>query len=666
MKQNIQYLKGVGEKRAQLFAKLGIDSVDALLRYYPRAYVDYKNTTDINKAQPEETVCIKAEIVTPVEEKKVRPGMIIYRFLAADETGQMSVTLFNQKYLAARLHMGSRYLFYGKMGGNPFYREMSSPEIKEESFAGIHPVYHACEGLSSSAIEKVVRTALAHIGDDPLPEYLREKYRLPALTSALQNIHFPTSQEALAAARRRFMFEELFLLQTGLCLLKDRKEQRSSVIVSAEPLAEFLTLLPFALTGAQKRVIDECLSDMRSGKRMNRLVQGDVGCGKTAVAAALMFVCAKGGYQSALMAPTEILAEQHYKTLSRLFGSTLKIELLTGSIKKSEKERIKQSLAEGSTDIVIGTHALIEDNVAFRSPALFITDEQHRFGVAQRDKLAGKSCGVHTLVMSATPIPRTLGLIIYGDLDISIIDELPAGRIPTKTYAVSSALHERIYNFIKKAVAEGRQGYIICPLVEEGETDLVSAEEYFKQLSVGAFRGYRLGLLHGKMPARQKDEVMKAFLCGDIQVLIATTVVEVGVDVPNATVLVVENAERFGLSQLHQLRGRVGRGGNKSTCILISDATGEVAKARFDTLCETNDGFKIAEADLEARGPGDFLGRRQHGLPELKIASLQADIKAMQVARKEAEELIGREPQLESHKALHSAVGELFRTAKIL
>ncbi|MBQ8549877.1 MAG: ATP-dependent DNA helicase RecG [Clostridia bacterium] len=666
MKKSIQYLKGVGEKRAQLFKKLGIDSVDALLRYYPRAYVDYKNTVDIFDAGPDDTVCVKAEIVTPIEEKKVRPGMTVYRFAAADETGQMTVTLFNQKYLAAKLHQGSTYLFYGKISGHQYYREMSSPEIKEENYAGIHPVYHACEGLSSAAIEKVVKTAMEYIEDEALPEELLGKYKLTSLSSAIRNIHFPTSLEALQAARRRLMFEELFLLQTGLMLIKHRREQKAGAKIDGAPLEEFLSLLPFSPTAAQKRVINECLSDMQSGKRMNRLVQGDVGCGKTAVAAALMYVCAKNGHQSAIMAPTEILAEQHYKTLKKLFGDTLQVELLTGSTKKSEKNRIKQALLCGNCDIAVGTHTLIEEDVQFHSPALFITDEQHRFGVAQRDKLSGKSGGVHTLVMSATPIPRTLGLIIYGDLDISIIDELPAGRTPVETYQVGSALHPRIYNFIKKHVAEGRQVYVICPLVEEGETVLTSAEEYYKTLSEGALSGLRLGLLHGKLHSRDKDAVMKSFALGEIDVLVATTVVEVGVDVPNATLLIIENAERFGLSQLHQLRGRVGRGQHKSTCILISDAQNENATERFRVLCETTDGFKIAEADLAARGPGDFLGRRQHGLPELKIASLQTDIKAMQVAREEAAALIARDPDLSAHPVLKERARELFRTANTL
>ncbi len=663
MKKSIQYLKGVGEKRAQLFKKLGIDSVDALLRYYPRAYIDYKNTVNIFDAEPQSTVCVKARVLCRPEEKKIRPGMNIYKFLVGDESGQMTVTLFNQKYLAAKLNEGSCYLFYGKITGNPYYREMSSPDIREENFSGIHPVYPACEGLSSQNIERIMRTALENCGEDVLPEYLREKYRLFGLSDALRNIHFPASNEALKQARRRLMFEELFLLQTGLCLLKDKRESQAGITLEHNALDEYISLLPFTPTAAQNRVMSECITDMQSGKRMNRLVQGDVGCGKTAVAAGLMFVCAKNGYQSALMAPTEILAEQHFKNLCRTFGDKIKVELLTGSTKKSEKLRIKQALQNGECDIVVGTHALIEDDVAFSSLCLVITDEQHRFGVAQRDKLAGKGGGVHTLVMSATPIPRTLGLIIYGDLDISIIDELPAGRTPIETYHVGSALHPRIYKFIKNNIADGRQAYIICPLVEESDSPLTSAEEYYKKLSAKEFAGYRLGLLHGKMGGKEKDAVMQSFAKGEIDLLIATTVVEVGVDVPNATILVIENAERFGLSQLHQLRGRVGRGKHKSTCILVSDDAGDATTTRLDTICKTTDGFKVADADLALRGPGDFLGQRQHGLPELKIANLQTDINAMRVARDEAAQLLCNCHDLTDYPALKASVNELFATA---
>ncbi len=663
MDKNIQYLKGVGEKRAQLFAKLGVDSVGALLRYYPRGYVDYKNQKQIFDCELDNTVCVRAKIITPIEERKHRKGMTTYRFAVADESGQMTVTLFNQQYLAKKLNLGSTYLFYGKMGGNPFYREMSSPEIHEENYAAIHPVYRSCEGLNSKAIEKAVTNALGASYADPIPEQLRDKYKLCPLDYALKNIHLPSSTQALTAARRRLMFEELFLLQTGLALIRRGRSEGAGIVLSKNCTENFLTLLPFSLTSAQRRVIDECVSDMQSGKRMNRLVQGDVGSGKTAVAAALIYNCTVNGYQSALMAPTEILAEQHYSTLCRMFGEKARVALLTGSLKRTEKERIKRALANGEIDVVVGTHALIVDDVRFKDLSLVITDEQHRFGVQQRERLASKGERPHTLVMSATPIPRTLALIIYGDLDISIIDELPAGRSPVESYAVSSALHERIYKFIKTALNGGRQAYIICPLVEEGENALTSAEEYYSRLQSGTFKDYRLGLLHGKLSPRDKDAVMRDFVNGDIQLLVATTVVEVGVDVPNASVLVIENAERFGLSQLHQLRGRIGRGQHKSTCILVSDDTADVTRQRLSTLCSTTDGFVIAEADLKARGPGDFLGNRQHGLPELKIADMQSDINAMRIAGEEARSLIDADPKLENYPALRDSVNRLFSTA---
>ena len=662
---NLQYLKGVGEKRARLFSKLGIDSVDALLRYYPRAYADFQNTVSIFDSPLGQTVCIKAKIITPVEEKQHRTGMATYKFLVADESGQMSVTLFNQKYLAQKLHLDSTYLFYGKMGGNPFFRDMSSPEIHEENYAAIHPIYSACEGLPSSAIERVMKTALTQIPNEFLPQELLDKYKLCPLAYALKHIHFPASEQALNIARRRLMFEELFLLQCGLAKTR-QKNSGKGVSLPVDYSDEFISRLPFTPTGAQRRVISECLSDMQSGRRCNRLIQGDVGSGKTAVSAALMYNCAKNGYQSALMAPTEILAEQHYKTLKNFFGDTLRVALLTSSKTKKQKDAIKAALSMGEIDVIVGTHALIVDDVEFKNLALVITDEQHRFGVAQRQKLSDKGERPHTVVMSATPIPRTLALIIYGDLDISIIDELPAGRSPVKSFAVDSSFHNRIYDFLKKEIDSGRQAYIICPLVEESESALCSAEEYYEKLKNGAFKNYNLGLLHGKMNAASKDRVMAEFAENKVSLLIATTVVEVGVDVPNATVLVVENAERFGLSQLHQLRGRVGRGKFPANCILISDDQNEDTRTRLRTLCSTTDGFKIADADLEARGPGDFLGNRQHGLPELKIADMQTDINAMRIAGEEARALISSDPHLSGHPLLATEVNALFETVSRL
>ncbi len=665
MNRKLQYLKGVGEKRAQLFAKLGVDSVGALLRYYPRGYTDYKNTISISDCTISNTVCIKAKIITPIEEREHRKGMTTYRFLISDESGQMCVTLFNQKYLASRLHTGSTYLFYGKVTGSPFCPEMTSPEIRDENFSGIHPIYPACEGLPSSIIEKAVSNALLLDIPEPLPQELLEKYKLCPLGYALKNIHFPASDEALSIARRRLMFEELFLLQTGLALSRNGNTG-AGITLEKDYSEEFISRLPFSPTAAQRRVIGECVADMQSGRQMNRLIQGDVGSGKTAVAAALIYTNAKNGYQAALMAPTEILAEQHYKTLRKFFGDDIKIELLTGSLKKKEKERIKTALSQGEISVVVGTHALIVDDVEFANLSLVITDEQHRFGVAQRKRLSAKGESPHTLVMSATPIPRTLALIIYGDLDISIIDELPAGRSPVKSFAVGSGYHSRIYAFIKTEINKGRQGYIICPLVEEGDSGLYSAQEYYEKLSNGVFKDYKLGLLHGKMKPSEKDAVMKAFADNEIHLLIATTVVEVGVDVPNATVLVIENAERFGLSQLHQLRGRVGRGRDAATCVLITDAKDETTLKRLETICSTVDGFKIADADLKARGPGDFLGNRQHGLPELKIADMQTDINAMRIAGEEARALVGKCPTLDKYPALKAEVERLFKVARQL
>ncbi len=662
---NIQYLKGVGEKRAQLFYKLGVDSVDALLRYYPRTYTNYQDIVSIFGSELNETACIKAEIITDIEEHSHRRSMTTYRFLAADESGQMTVTLFNQGFLAKKLHKGSTYLFYGKVTGNPYYREMSSPEIHEEAFSGIHPVYPACEGLPSSVIERTVRSALSYEISDPLSEDLLEKYRLCPLSYALKNIHFPASEQALSIAKRRLMFEELFLLQTGLALARQKNTGRG-IKLERDFSDEFFSLLPFSPTNAQRRVIAECISDMQSGRKMNRLIQGDVGSGKTAVAVALIYSCVLNGYQTALMAPTEILAEQHYKTFKKFFGDKITVELLTGSTTKKEKERIKHSLSIGETQVVVGTHSLIVDDVEFANLSLVITDEQHRFGVAQRQRLADKGKLLHTLVMSATPIPRTLALIIYGDLDISIIDELPAGRSPVKSYAVGSGYRNRIFDFIKSEVDKGRQAYIICPLVEESDSGLCSAEEYYEKFSQTVFKGYKTGLLHGKLTASQKENVMRKFALNEINILIATTVVEVGVDVPNATTLIIENAERFGLSQLHQLRGRIGRGKHESTCILVSDDKTAHTKKRLETLCSTNNGFEIADADLAARGPGDFLGRRQHGLPELKIANMQTDIAAMRIAGEEARALVESDPTLENHKLLSDCINTLFKTIERL
>lgn len=664
---DIRFLKGVGEKRAELLRKKGIDTVGALLRFYPRAYLDWQNITHISECHEGENVCVRAEITSPVKTVNIRRGMTLYKFSAADDSGVIEVTLFNRKYLAENLREGRSYLFYGKLGYGITLRQMSSPEIMPAEYMGIEPVYAAAEGLSSKTIEKIMKNALVYTDSmqDAIPDGIRKKNGLCDFKAALKSIHFPLERQALESAKRRLVFEELFVLQTGLLFLKRRRRALAGCTVKENLLDEFKKTLSFKLTGAQERVINECLSDMMSPRPMNRLIQGDVGSGKTAVAAALMYISAGNGFQSALMAPTELLAEQHFKTLCKITeNSGIKCALLTGSLTKKQKDEVKAGLKSGEIKVAVGTHALLTDDVEFENLGLVVTDEQHRFGVGQRGRLSSKGNNPHTLVMSATPIPRTLGLIIYGDLDISIIDEYPAGRQKIATYCVDSSYNARVYNYIKKFIAEGRQAYIVCPLVDENEAlGIKSASEYYEELSENQFKGYTLGLLHGKMKPKDKENVMRRFAAGEIQLLISTTVIEVGIDVPNAALMVIENAERFGLSQLHQLRGRIGRGEYSSACILISDVKSGDTKRRLDVIKNNTDGFKIADEDLKLRGPGDFLGSRQHGLPDMKIADIFADRETLHSAGKEAEELLRRDPMLHDaeNAGLRSEITELFR-----
>ncbi|MCQ2440269.1 MAG: ATP-dependent DNA helicase RecG [Clostridia bacterium] len=652
---DIRFLKGVGEKRAEKLYSMGIDTFGALLRFYPRAYQDLSKITKIFDCVRGEKVCVKAKVTTPVKEQYIRQNMTVYRFDVSDDSGVLSVTVFNNKFLANSLKVDREYLFYGKISENSFSLSMSSPEILGTSAMGIRPVYSTASGITSKMIEKMVKPLLlGDIGEDTLPLSVRESYKLCDLKTALLNIHFPKSTEALQVAKRRLVFEELFILQTGLMLLKGKKKANTDFIVKYDFSSEFQNLLPFKMTNAQTTAINDCIKDMSSGRAMNRLIEGDVGSGKTAVAVSLMYTMAKNGFQSVLMAPTEILAEQHFKTVSGLLeNSGLNYCLLTGSTTKSNKEKIKLALKNGDIDIAIGTHALISDDVEFNNLGLVITDEQHRFGVGQRAKLAGKGEKPHTLVMSATPIPRTLGLIIYGDLDISIINEYPKGRQQIESYLVTSKLRQRVYGYIKKHLDEGRQGYIVCPLVEESEdTPLISAERYYNSLKSGKFKDYRVGLLHGKMNSKEKETVMHKFKDGEIQLLICTTVIEVGIDVPNATIMVIENAERFGLSQLHQLRGRIGRGSFKSTCIFISDLTSGSTAERLNVIKSSTDGFKIADEDLKLRGPGDFLGNRQHGLPQLKIADISSDIDILRLSGMAAANLLEKDPKLKAEDCI--------------
>ena len=648
---DIKYIKGVGEKRAQLFNKLGVFSLDDLVHYYPRKYQDWSKTTTVSEARHGDTVTIKATMITPVKESLIRKGLTLYKCNFSDGDNVIHVTIFNNKYLAKALRTFDDYILYGKIEKTFTSASMSSPQIeKTDGAVGIHPIYPSTEKLNSKAIGKVVKAALEKVEhfEDTLDDEIKSRYDLCSLDFAIRQIHFPSERKNIEIARKRLIFEELLTLQLGLIKLRYKKHSENGFVIKNDFSEKFYSLLPFAPTGAQRRAVNDCIGDMKGKTTMNRLVQGDVGSGKTAVAAALMYTVIKNGYQAAMMAPTEILAFQHFESLSKLFENTdITIALLTGSTKPREKKAIKAALMDGEIDLIIGTHALIQNDVEFKDLALVVTDEQHRFGVEQRASLAMKSTNPHLLVMSATPIPRTLGLIIYGDLDISVIDELPAGRKPIRTDVVDSSYHERIYAFIRKNVDEGAQAYIVCPLVDEGESDLISAKEYAEKLSTTAFKGYNLGLIHGKLKAKEKDNVMNAFQRGDVQILIATTVIEVGVDNPNATIMLIENADRFGLSQLHQLRGRVGRGSDKAYCILVSDNKSATSKDRLAVMKETGDGFKIADYDLKARGPGDFFGTNQHGLPTFKIADLTRDVNLLETAQKLSKSVLDKDPILQ-------------------
>ena len=665
---DIKYLKGVGSARAESFHKLSVDTVGALLRYYPRNYEDWDEVYAIREAPIGENCCIKAIVSQAPTKVRIPGGRLLSKTSVTDGYGIMNLTFFNNKYIGNMLKQGEEYYFFGKVTVNRYgAREMTSPVFRQESKnTGIIPIYTQTGNLNSKTIEKCVRQALSDIEEIPefLPQEIIKENELCSLDFAIRNIHFPENYEALETARTRLIFDELFALQLGLLSLKNiNSENSTDCIIKEDRTEEFCSLLPFEMTNAQKRAVKEALDDMSKSEPMNRLLQGDVGSGKTAVAAALVYNASKNGFQSAMMAPTEVLAEQHYRTFTKLFeGTDVKICLLTGSQKASEKKAIKQSIESGEIDLAIGTHALIQQDVAFKKLGLVITDEQHRFGVNQRSTLSEKGDNPHVYVMSATPIPRTLAMIVYGDLNVSVLDELPAGRQTVETYCVGQDYHERIYKFIKKHLDAGQQGYIVCPLIEEGDSDIVPAEQFYEILKETAFGGYRLGLLHGKMKPAEKDEIMRAFANGEIQLLITTVVIEVGVDVPNATVMVIENAERFGLSQLHQLRGRIGRGSEKSTCILVSEAQNEITKQRFDILCQTADGFKIADVDLKLRGPGDFFGKRQHGLPKLSLADIMSDTKILFKAQKSAAELLENDRTLSKpeHAKLRRQVETMF------
>ncbi len=667
---NLQYIKGVGPQKAQLFNKLGIFAPDDLINFYPRGYMDLSSPTLIMESVLGEKCAILACVTrAPKLIKKIK-GMEIYKGAVKDESGECELIFFNNKYSALSLNVGQWYFLYGKADGNLVKREMVNPYIEkaqERKSAGLIPLYPLTVGLSQKTIRSAILGAL-DITDYPkgdvLPHSMRMKYALADREYSLRKIHNPQNEAELDIARKRLVFEEMLIFNTALHAIKSRqrkdKAPKISLNIDAKP---FYDALGFTPTKAQQRAINDCINDMRQGYSMNRLIQGDVGCGKTAVACAVMYIAAKNAYQSAFMAPTEVLANQHFFDLEKLFSPLgISVGLLTGSMTAKQKRQAQEDIQNGKYDIVVGTHALISESVNFKNLALCITDEQHRFGVNQRETLQKKGNHPHMLIMSATPIPRTLAMVLYAELDISVIDELPPGRKPVKTYAVGKDLRERLYGFVKKNILEGRQAYIICAKAQDDEkSDLVSVKELTEELQSGYLKDIKIAYIHGKMAQKQKDEIMTAFAKGQLQALVSTTVVEVGVNVPNATVMVIENAERFGLSSLHQLRGRVGRGADQSYCILISDSEGENASSRLDIMTKTNDGFVISKKDLEIRGPGEFFGQRQSGLVRFRIANLMTDMEAVTLSLECAKEILKADPTLNrsEHQPLKAAVKEI-------
>lgn len=607
--------------------------------------------------------------------QRVRRGLDLVKFRVADETGHMQITFFNQAYRKDQVKQGETYIFYGKVGGALHKPEMTNPIVERAEDMGRHtgaiiPIYRLTQGLSQTILSGAIRAGLQGVDNkvpDPLPPAVVGAHNLAQAGFAYQNLHFPQSEECLELARRRLIFEELFLLAASLAFLKEQRQEALGTPISGANVAAFLSSLPYRLTGAQKRAIDEALADMSGTRPMSRLVQGDVGSGKTVVAAALVYAASQANFQSAFMAPTEILARQHEKTLREQLGPHgVKVGLLIGSLTAKERRGLLEQIEAGEIDLVVGTHALISKGVNYHKLGLVITDEQHRFGVDQRSALAAKGAHPHALVMSATPIPRTLALILYGDLDLSIIDERPPGRQEIETYAVNEDYRERITNFTRKLLDEGRQAYYVCPAIESDPDDvtggLKSVEDYAASLQKKVFPDKRIAILHGKLKPKEKERTMLAFAQGEIDILVCTTVIEVGVDVPNAALMVVENAEHFGLSQLHQLRGRVGRGAHKSYCVLFSGTQGDASRARLEAMCKTNDGFQIAEDDLAQRGPGDFFGSRQHGLPEMQLANLNYNMDILKEAQNAAANILDADPKLErpEHRALKEKIQSLF------
>ena len=658
--KSIRYLKGVGEKRAKLFEKLDINTVGKLVSLLPRRYEDIGNISDVRDIplHAGEKISVVATVCHPVKEAKLKGGTLLTTVYAEDLSGFTKIVYFNNKYIKNTLKQGETYLFYGKISekGEPIF---TNPEVYPASCrfeSGLLPVYPLVSGLSQKIMRKTVDSALSEADfTDPLPDYILEKYVLLSFRDAIYGVHKPVTYHQIETARSRLIFEELLYYSLGLRLLRSRQKKEATCKIKEFP-EDFLNAHPFSPTVAQKNALSDIYADLSKGTVMNRLLQGDVGSGKTLVAGQAAYVVIKSGFQAAIMVPTEVLANQHYRYFEKMFEPLgIKTALLTSSVTAANKRKLKQQIAKGEVQMVVGTHAVIQKDVEFANLGLVITDEQHRFGVMQRSSFAGKGENVHVLVMSATPIPRTLALMLWGDLDLSVIDVMPEGRQKVSTYLVDGSFEKRLEAFIQKNTDAGGRVYVVCPMIEEGETEMSNAQGRYKDLCK-VFGEQKVGLVHGKMKAADKDKVMNDFATGQIQILVSTTVIEVGVNVPEATLMIIENAERFGLSQLHQLRGRVGRGTAKSYCVLVSEKNSE----RLEFFTKTTNGFEIANKDLELRGPGNFFGKDQHGLPDMQIADMQQDMSRLKDATECAAELLEKDSSLESFPLIKKKVFELF------
>ena len=663
----VRYLKGVGPKTAERFEKLGIVTLADLLCHYPRRYIDFSRPYSIAEAPPDTECVVKAEVFAKPAGRILPGGRRMERITAGDDVSSLEITWFNNPYATQKLELGQEYYFEGIVTGGMLRRQMVNPQVRtaaQITAAPFEAVYPQTEGLSSTVIAKCIRQLLPHaeLLPDPLPEEMLKKYRLLSKADAVRAIHCPATEEEAFAARRRLIYEELLVLQLGIGRMKNRGSASTGAPMQRLDPAPFWASLPFSPTGAQRRAVDEILTDLSGSTSMNRLLQGDVGSGKTLVAAAAIWACIRSGYQAALLAPTEILAAQHAENLNRMlapFG--MRVALLTGGMKAAARRTTLAAIRSDEADLVVGTHAILSEGVEFARLGLAVVDEQHRFGVRQRGMLAEKAANPHLLVMSATPIPRTLGLLIYGDLDISILDELPPGRKPVKTRCITGKKRRDLYGFLDREIGAGRQVYIVCPAIEDTpDGGLNAVKSYYEDIAKALLPDRRVGLMHGKLKPKEKAAVMDDFKAGRLDALVSTTVIEVGVDVPNATVMVIENAERYGLSALHQLRGRVGRGAAESWCFLVSDNTAESVQKRLKFLCSTSDGFAVAQFDLETRGPGDFFGSRQHGLPDL-----MNDTRTLHAAQAEAAALLAADPLLEApeHSLLAAQVEQMFTKA---